>query len=212
MTGFDATNIGARVLPHVERAVARLLEFDTETREALGRMAGRVIAIDVLGFERSVYLLPQAEGLVLRLSHDGAVHVRIRGSVSGFLKLARSRARNEAVPAGTVEIVGDLSTAQQVQSLIGRLDVDWEEMASRVVGDTAARKLGVLYRDFRRWAGASAESMAMNFSEYVRHEVETVPERAAVEGFLQDVDALRGDADRLSERVKRLQRRLESGR
>lgn len=212
MTAFDATFVAARVLPHIERAVARLLEFDADTREALSRMAGRVIAIDVLGFERSMYLLPQAEGLVLRLDHDGAVHVRIRGSVSGFLKLARSRARNEAVPAGTVEIVGDLSTAQQVQSVIGRLDVDWEEMASRMVGDTAARKLGLLFRDLRRWAAASAESMAMNFSEYVRYEVETVPERTAVEGFLQDVDALRGDADRLSERVKRLQHSLETGR
>jgi ubiquinone biosynthesis protein UbiJ len=81
-----------------------------------------------------------------------------------------------------------------------------------MVGDTAARKLGLLFRDLRRWAAASAESMAMNFSEYVRYEVETVPERTAVEGFLQDVDALRGDADRLSERVKRLQHSLETGR
>lgn len=212
MIAVDATTIETRVLPQIARAIARLLEFDTETRDALGRMSGRVIAVDVVGFERSVYLLPQAQGLGIRLHHDGEVHVRIRGSVPGFVELARSRARDEPLPAGTVEIVGDLSTAQQVQSLIGRIDVDWEEAASRLIGDTAARKLGVLLHGLRRWAGAGAEAMAMNFSEYLRYEIETVPERTAVEGFMQGVDALRADADRLAERVRLLRRRFDGGR
>ncbi|MCC6715074.1 MAG: SCP2 sterol-binding domain-containing protein [Gammaproteobacteria bacterium] len=212
MIAVDSATIETRVLPGVARAIARLLEFDTDTRDALGRMSGRVIAVDLAGFEHSVYLLPQANGLVIRLSHDGEVHVRVRGSISGFVRLARSRARNEPVPAGTVEILGDLSTAQQVQSLIGRIDVDWEEMASRLIGDAAARKLGVFLHGVRRWAGGGAESLAMNFSEYVRYEIETVPERAAVEEFLQGVDALRADADRLAERVRLLRHRLAEGR
>lgn len=212
MISLDPATIETRVLPHVARAIARLLEFDTDTRDALGRMTGRVIAVDLTGFERSVFLLPQCDGLVIRLSHDGEVHVRIRGSVSGFVRLAQSRARNEPVPAGTVEILGDLSTAQQVQSLIGRIDVDWEEMASRLIGDAAARKLGIFLHGMRRWAGSGAESMAMNFSEYVRYEIETVPDRAAVEGFLQGVDALRADVDRLAERVRLLRHRLDGSR
>ncbi|MFO1434955.1 MAG: SCP2 sterol-binding domain-containing protein [Gammaproteobacteria bacterium] len=192
------------MLPHLERAIAHLLEFDPETRATLAGLEGRTVLLEIAGLDRALYLLPNTKGMTIQLDHEGDSHVRIRCSTGGLVKLARARMRGESVPAGAVDISGDLGTAQDVQNILSRIDIDWEEMVSRVVGDTAARKLGLFARDFSGWLRRTGQSMAMNFSEYVRYEVETVPERDSVERFMRDVDVLRGDADRLAERVRRL--------
>jgi ubiquinone biosynthesis accessory factor UbiJ len=197
-----------RLLPHVERAIAQLLRFDPETLNTLAALNGRVIQFEIDGMHSPLYLFPDDRGLGIRREHDGDVHVRIRSTIGGLVKLGGARMRDEPVPAGAMEINGDLGVAQQVQQIIARLDIDWEEMASRAVGDTAARKLGLLLRDTRAWLRGARQSMTANFSEYVRYETETVPERDQVEAFMHQVDMLRADADRLSERVRRLQRQL----
>jgi ubiquinone biosynthesis protein UbiJ len=171
-------------------------------------LSGRVIQFEIDGMESPYFLFPSDRGLGIRREHEGEVQVRIRSTIGGLMKLGASRMRNEPIPAGVMEISGDLGVAQQVQQIIARLDIDWEEMASRAVGDAAARKLGLLVRDTRAWLRDATRSMAANFSEYVRYETETVPERDQVETFMHQVDVLRADTDRLSERVKRLRQRL----
>lgn len=193
-----------QMLPLLEGAVRRLLEFDPETREALGRMQGMVIAIDVKGVERTLYLQPDTHGLRCKIDHDGAVQVRIRGTALDFLGLLRSRVSKQPVVAGQIEINGDLAAAQQVQNLLGRVDIDWEEMLSRLVGDTAAHKLGRAAQAGNAWVRQTMNTFRMNVSEYARYEAELVPERDQVDGFNADIDRLRDDADRLAERIRRL--------
>jgi ubiquinone biosynthesis protein UbiJ len=196
--------VSEQLLPLLEGSVRRLLEFDPETRESLARMQGMVIAIDVMGVDRSLYLQPDTHGLRFVFDHDGAVQVRIRGTVMDFLGLLRSRVSKRPVAAGQIEISGDLAAAQQVQNLLGRVDIDWDEMLSRLVGDTAAHRLGRAANAGGTWLRRTVDTFRMNVSEYARHEVELVPERDQVDGFNADIDRLRDDADRLAERIRRL--------
>lgn len=211
MSVLDARMVSERIVPCVDRAIERLLEFDPDTGAALARLEGRVVAVEVKGLDRAIYVVPGAHGVSVRLEHAGDVHVRIRGSPTDFLTLGRSRLQQQPIPAGTIEIIGDLSTVQQVQSILGQLSIDWEELVSRVVGDTAARKLGNLVRDLRGWLRSTRESMEMNISEYARYETEVLPDRDQVDRFNRDIDTLRADSDRLAERVRRLHRNLLIG-
>ena len=202
---MNGKRLEERLLAHLDHAIARLLEFDPDTAKALAALEGRVIAIEIEGIARRLFLVPGSHGLSMRFEHADTPQVRVRGTVSNFLTLARSRVRNEPIPAGTIEIIGDLSTAQHVQDIVNRLDIDWEEMLAHLLGDTAARKLGNLVRDLGAWLRTSQQSMELNVSEYIHFETEVVPEREAVDAFMQNVDRLRADSDRLAERVKRLQ-------
>jgi ubiquinone biosynthesis protein UbiJ len=207
---MNARRLEERLLAHLGYAIARLLEFDPDTAKALAALEGRVVAIEIEGIARRLFLVPGNHGLSMRFEHADTPQVRMRGTVSDFLTLARSRLRNEPIPAGTIEIIGDLSTAQHVQDIVNRLDIDWEEMLAHLLGDTAARKLGNLVRDLGAWLRTSQQSMELNVSEYVHFETEVVPEREAVDAFMQNVDTLRADSDRLAERVKRLQSLLNA--
>lgn len=207
---LDLGQLPQRLLPYLDKVADRLLEFDPQTREELARLEGQAIAIEFKEIDKCIYLIPGAHGVHFRLCHEGQVRVRVRGTPFDYLALARSRVQGEPVPAGRIEIVGDLSAAQQVQAILGGLDVDWEEMLARALGDTAAHQVARAARGAFKWLGQLRSTMEANVSEYARYEAEVVPERAAVDRFNTEVDTLRNDAERLAERVGRLQRQLLS--
>jgi ubiquinone biosynthesis protein UbiJ len=79
------------------------------------------------------------------------------------------------------------------------------------VGDVAAHQLGNLARGVAGWGRASAEALARDAGEYLQEERRWLPHRRPVQGWMAEVDRLRGDLDRLEARVERLRRRLDRG-
>lgn len=194
------------ILDLVERSLNKALRTDPETLIRLSVLQGRVAAVDVLGVQTSVFVLPTEHGMRLRTRHEGPVHVRIRGTPMGLLALVTDRSRQQTTFSGNVEITGDLSLSQHLQALIRGLDVDWEELLSQRVGDVAGRQLGNVLRQIGRWGKQTQQTMESDVSEYLRHELRLLPQRSEVEGFLDSVDTLRADADRLEQRLERLRR------
>ena len=78
---------------------------------------------------------------------------------------------------------------------------------SRYTGDVAAHLIGKTFREARAWARDARTRVGADVSEYLREEVRLLPDRAAVAGFIAEVDRLRADADRLAARVENLMRR-----
>ena len=68
-------------------------------------------------------------------------------------------------------------------------------------------RLPIRVREARAWAGDARTRVGADVSEYLREEVRLLPDRAAVAGFITDVDRLRADTDRLAARVENLIRR-----
>jgi len=194
------------ILDLVERPLNRALRTDPETLSRLSALQGRVVAVDLLGLQTSVFVLPTEHGMRLQTQHDGPAHVRIRGTPMALLALATDRGRQQATFSGDVEISGDLSLSQHLQALIRGLDVDWEELLSQRIGDVAGRQLGNVLRRIGEWGKQAQKTLESDVSEFLRHELRLLPQRSEVEGFLDSVDTLRADADRLEQRLQRLQR------
>ena len=82
--------------------------------------------------------------------------------------------------------------------------IDEEELA-RVLGDVAARQVANIARGFLDWGRKAASSLTTNVVEFLQEEGRDVPTRVEVEEFLEGVDHLRDDADRLEARLARLE-------
>ncbi len=198
------------ILDLVEHTLNGALRTDPETLSRLGVLQGWVVAVDLLGLQTSVFVLPTEYGIRLQPQYEGPVHVRIRGTLLALLALVTDRGRQQLTFSGDVEISGDLSLSQHLQALIRGLDVDWEELLSQRVGDVAARQLGNVLRRIGGWGKQAQKTFESDVSEFLRHEVRLLPQRSEVEGFLDSVDTLRADADRLEQRLQRLQRLVRS--
>lgn len=187
----------------LETALNRYLRLDPDILPHLAELAGAVIAIEPEGLGITLYLFPGAQGVQVAERYEGEPTVRIRGTPLALVQQWRGQSVGEMI---TVE--GDAATGRRFQTLLARLDIDWEEQFSKVVGDAAAHQLSQLWRGFRHWSRQTSATLLHDGSEYLQQELRVLPSYPAVESFLSAVDVLREDADRLEARIARLRRSL----
>ncbi len=192
------------ILEHVEKIVNDVLLTDPDLLADVAAMEGKVMAVELVGPDKTIYIFPESSGIHLQPEYGGDVHVLIKGSPFALLKMTRQQDKQPASFDGDVEISGDLALGQHLQQMIKRLDLDWEELLSHKIGDVAAHQIGNLVRSLSAWAKDSHESMEQNIGEYLRIEAELTPNKTEIDQFMNDVDDLRNDVDRLEQRIARL--------
>jgi ubiquinone biosynthesis protein UbiJ len=189
-----------------EEAIDRLLSLDPDTRARLDALQGKVICLRLLGAEPiELYLLPSARGVQLRAEHERPADVTLSGELSVFARLALRRLVPEIPAAGEVQISGDIDLGRQFQQLLERIDIDWEELAARIVGDVAAHQLGRAVRGTARWFGETLRTLSQDAAEYLQEESRLLPPRERAAAFRREVQALEAEVERLAARLARLQ-------
>jgi ubiquinone biosynthesis protein UbiJ len=194
----------------LEQLTNRLLGLDPETLRRLHGLKGKVICIRISGEAGStapmvIYVLPGETGLRLLTEHDAEPDVSLSGSLPALLRLVSGGATPDLFSSGNVEISGDLELGKRFERIMRKLDIDWEEQASHVIGDIAAHKLGNLVRDVHAWRVQAVETVCKDLGEYLQHESRILAIPKAVDNFMNAVDVVRADADRLEARLRRLQ-------
>ena len=194
----------------LEQLTNRLLGLDPETLRRLNALKGKVICVRI-GDEADstapmvIYVLPGETGLRLLTEYDVEPDVSLSGSLAALLRLVSGGATPDLFSSGNVEISGDLELGQRFERIMKKLDIDWEEQASHVIGDIAAHKLGNLIRDMHAWRVQAIETVCKDLGEYLQHESRILAIPKAVDNFMNAVDVVHADADRLEARLRRLQ-------
>jgi ubiquinone biosynthesis protein UbiJ len=203
--------IGVAALAGLEQALNTALALDPKTGIRLARLQGKFIAVELRGTGITLTLQPTTEGkLRLMGDYDGEVDTTLRGAPFSLLHMGLGRT-GEGMFSGAVEIDGDVELGTQIQRVFEKLDIDWEEHISRLTGDIVAHQIGNSVRGLFAWAERTADHLGHDVADYLQEENDTLPVDWEVEEFIQGVDTLRSDVDRIEARVKRLQRQLGSG-
>jgi len=193
-------------LPFVEDAGNRLLRLDPEMLKRLGDLQGRVVCIDFRDLDRKLYLAPSEAGFRLSANSPTPPAVTLRGDLLTFARLGLDPERRGPAP-GELEIQGDVALGQTMQKIMGELDLDWEEPLARVFGDPLGHAMAQGLRAVHAWHVQAAKTVAAHAAEVLQHEWQLVPVPSEMEEFLDAVDRLRSDLDRLAVRIQRLQAR-----
>jgi ubiquinone biosynthesis protein UbiJ len=193
----------------LNRATEVVLDLDPDGREKLGGIEGKVVCVKITAPEIELFLKPSGEGLVIVPEHDATPDVTLTGSLLSFAKLGVAGSGNGVLSSGQVIIEGDVETGQDFQKILGQLDLDWEELLSRFIGDTPARKAGNILRDIGGWTRESAELSRENISDYLKEEKRILATPLAMERLEKEVEKVRGDVDRIEQRMNKIRRFLE---
>lgn len=186
----------------------RLVRLDPDSAARLAPLAGKAILLQSTSPAFALYLLPDDAGIIrVRERHDAAPDVVVRGTLGAFVRLARPGTAPDPALLRAVAIEGDIEAGQRLLSVFSRLDIDWEEQAAQVLGDVAAHQLGNAVRALHRFGTQAVSTLVRDAGEYLQHERRITPPRAQVEAFLDAVDTLRADVDRLEQRMLRLRGR-----
>jgi ubiquinone biosynthesis protein UbiJ len=184
----------------VETALNRLLDLDPEVKGWLADLAGTSVALEVEGWGLTLYLLPHVDGIDVRADFPTEPDTRLRGTPLALMQLGRGG----SLFTGAVEIAGDTELGRRVQALFQDLDLDWEELVSRMTGDVVAHQLGNLARGLRAWSRRAGRTLELDAAEYLQEEGRLLPARAEAEAFMTAVDDLRDDVARLEARIRRI--------
>lgn len=192
------------ILVRIEKLINTHLDKDPALKRDMTAMAGKALLIELTGLEQTIWLLPSNDYLAVQNDYAGEPDVTIKGSPFALMKLAKTTDQAPTSFSGDVVISGDLALGQHVQRMLKQLDLDWEELLAEKVGDVAAHQIGNVLRSVSRWTKDSRKSMEQTLSDYIRIEAEMSPQRFEVNDFLDQVEDLRTDLDRLEQRIQRL--------
>lgn len=200
---FDALKpIAGRAL---EMALNRAIALDADTRAALARLDGRVVELTLASPPLALQLRVDGDRLAVGpVDTAGEPDLAVRTTLGGILGQLPFLRRDDAPTVGRVRVSGDAELARSLQRLAERFDPDWQQPFVTVFGEI----IGVQVANAIAGALAQARSIGGQFArsaaEYVTEESRDVVPRAELEAFLDDVDGLRDDVDRIAARVARL--------
>ncbi len=197
-------NLPVIITAALESSLNRYIELDPEGKSHMARLQGKVIAIDILGLDMSLYIIPGTQRVHVMSHYDGDTDTRLRGAPFSLLKMGLGNNTEQALFSGDVEIIGDTESGQLFKQILQQLDIDWEEHLSHITGDVLAHQLGRGLRSLLRWGKQVEDSLQQDTAEYLEEEKQLVATKYEVEAFNHDVDILRNDMERLQARMQRL--------
>ncbi|MEC9405756.1 MAG: SCP2 sterol-binding domain-containing protein [Pseudomonadota bacterium] len=202
-------SVVANALAVVEAGLNRALALDPAVGERLRKLDGRVVAVTLTGLEQTVYCVPIGDRLQLAASWPEPAQVRLIGRVGDFARLAAAGTDKQAeLLSGGVRIEGDAILAQRFAEVFDELDLDLEAPLERLFGPIAAHRMGQAARRFLGWGRQAAATLGEDAVEFLREETGDLVHAEDVEAWMDAVDGLRSDADRLEARIRRLERKL----
>ncbi len=194
----------------IEKLINKALGLDEETLYALAQLQGKVIAFEFINTKLNVFLFPAENGLTIHTAYEEKPDVLIKGTPTNFIMMMTSSKQGATGIPTDMQVIGDISLGQRFQDIMQNIEIDLEEPLSRWIGDSMAYQIGKFVRGTGRFAANTSKILAMDLSEYLRFEIEMLPDDLLVDDFSKEVDLLREDVDRFAQRVNKLEARINN--
>ncbi len=194
---------------HVETLINKALSLDEETLCSLAALQEKVLGFEFLNTNLTIFLFPSEKGLLMQADYQDKPDVLIKGTPTNFIKMMASSKESKGTLPTDMQIIGDIGLAQRFQEIMQTIEIDLEEPLSKWVGDSMAYQIGKFLRGTTRFAANTSKTLANDMSEYLRFEINMLPDDLLVEEFNKEVDMLRDDVDRFEQRLKKLEKRIQ---
>ena len=192
----------------VTASLNRYLDCDPERIDQLQKIDGKVIRFAIK--ELDIAMCWQVNNLHLENLEDENIPCDVELIVSMkalpdyFLKVDR----NQLIKNGDIEIIGDTHVASVFHNTLKEVELDWEELLSKRVGDTAAHQIGIGAKTLADLFRGIQENVRLDARDYLQDNLQVAVTQVEVDEFVRDVDTLRAQVDRLEARLQRLDERL----
>lgn len=195
------------ILAGIEQSINGLLQMDPGAGKKLAVLHGRVVAIHFRGIELTLFFVPDQRGRLQVLGNmENPPDATLSGSPLDLLRSGDQKTGAAQLFGGRVSIDGDAHLAHKFGAILSGLDIDWEEQLSRITGDIIAHQTGRTVRAAADRGRYKLNLLEQDLSEYLTEEARLLPHPYEVEEFVQRVDELRDDVERLEAHLSRLEK------
>jgi len=187
----------------LETLLNQIIQLDPISLQSLAKLSGKVIHVKLHGLNLDFFILPSSDGLIIQSETDKTVDVTVSGAPFSLMALFFNQS---ALPAAhpDIDIRGDIGVIHYLSDSLRHLQIDWEEHLSRILGDIPAHKINNLFNETQQYTQDRLHSFQTNCSEYLQEESRVLPAASETIFFMNQIDVLRDDLERLEKRVQRL--------
>lgn len=196
--------------PVLERAINAALAMDPGAEKKLQPLNGCVLEIRISNLNQSLFIGAKGNRVLL-LSAEHSPTVTMTASLLALAKLAAKRDSGELIANRDLSFSGDAVRAQQIQRFTDNLDIDWEGLLARFIGDAPAKFLTSGAKQSLTLAKTFGQNFVRDLEEFVKYELRLLPSRALADKQFDAIDQLRIASDRLEARVKAITNRIKRG-
>ncbi|MCH9644168.1 MAG: SCP2 sterol-binding domain-containing protein [Gammaproteobacteria bacterium] len=193
----------------LEKAINGYCRLDQNTIDRLQSLEGKVIQCDITDWGAHLYILPHDHGMRLTKDHTGSVDTTISGTLNGLMRVGCQKGSSTAATKNNVSITGNMQVAQSMQEILGKIDIDWEEHLSKLMGDSIAHQIGWRTRQVVSAGKGIADSFKQSLTEFLHHESRSVPTQKECDAFCQDVTHVKNDVERVEARINQLKQKMK---
>jgi ubiquinone biosynthesis protein UbiJ len=197
--------LAGRVL---ETALNHALSLDPDTQARLAALEGRSVQLHLRGVEWVMAVTVEQGRLKVGPALENG-DLRVAATPGSLLSMLFRRG-DEGMAPGKVEIAGDAELARRLEKLANGFAPDFEDGFARTFGDVLGVPLAKAVRSGLTHAHETAAHLSQDSAAWLRDEAQLALAPGEVEGFLDEVDALRERAERLEARLARLERQRRS--
>ncbi|MCD6045266.1 MAG: hypothetical protein K0R48_429 [Gammaproteobacteria bacterium] len=182
----------------LQTLINRYISLDKEVEQKLKPLRGKILEINIQKTPFHYGFLFTKNNIEVIAADKIAADAVISGDLLTFLKLFKSSSLSNM---SKLNITGDQVFSENAYHLLHDLDIDWEEILSHYTGDVVAHTVGRCVEGLQKWFNRGIHSFKVSLTEYVQEELRYFPSAAEVNDFMDEVDTLRHDVDRLSVRL-----------
>ena len=199
--------LSTAALASAEKIIQGALVYDPASRIALAQLAPQVLAIYVTQPECKIFVVPDERGIKLLGHYEGTVTTQLQGPLFALASLAKSERLN--LKDTNVELVGSTGFISELQKIFKHIDIDWEEMLTRVFGDIAGHQGAEIIRSKFTWGKDRVDNISRLTSEFLTEELRVLPSSPELAYFNSQVDEIKLGVDRAQARIEQLISRIE---
>jgi ubiquinone biosynthesis protein UbiJ len=198
----------------LEFALTQALDYDPGSRAALTALAGKTLALEITRPTFSLHVIFSEAGIRVS-SYGDQADCTLTGSLPAVFGLLW---REHHTLAGSgVTVAGDPGLLQKLQSILGSVELDWEQAITDqlaiIAGSSNAslliHPLAQLLREGNFWLQRQAHKTPDWLRDYLTEELRLLPSPEELAVFYQDVDEARAQTERLEARVRKLRSSLD---
>lgn len=195
-----------KTINYFSTLINQYLKLDPKLSTRLHTLANKQLLIELTDIGATFYIFFQTDSINITThpSSEQPPDLIVRGSILALWRLFQSDQNTFQLNLRDVKIIGDLQLAQAIKLFFHSIEIDWEEQLSRFTGDIIAHQFCRGLTHLRQWQHQAKENFRLNLSEYLHEEARYFPLVEEVKTFMQAVDKLRDDTERLEAKLERL--------
>ena len=191
-----------------ELASNNALEHAPQSLTKIKALEGKTMALHLKPIDQSIAISCYPEGLEFSRTLPENVDVNLTATVGAMIKISRHGMDKADLQPGELEISGDPIVGQKFAQVISDLDIDWESFLADHIGDSSAQWVSFFASKAKDIADDASSDFKSRLRHFVTEESGIIASKKELEDFLDGVDNVKSETDKLQSRISLLKTNL----